>query len=940
MVLQDLLKKTFDIREGEFKVSLLMLGYVFLIITSLLIIKPTVNSLFLSELEVESLPIAFLIVAVVAYISSFFYSKALSRFSLRQVIESTLIITIAVMGGLTVLLKLNLLNAWMLYFFYVWVAIHAVLSASQFWVLANLVYNPREAKRLFGFIGSGAILGGIFGGYLTSILAPIIGNDNLFFLAIFFLFLCIPLLRLIWKLRVAKLNIFKVQKRTIKDSDRPFWLITQSKHLSYLAGIVGVSVLVAKLVDYQFSEFASAAIQDPDELTAFFAFWFSTFNLLSLAIQLFITHRVVGVWGVGSSMLILPLGILLGCLLFFIVPELSVIIFIKAVDGSLKQSINKSASELLALPLPFELKNKTKSFIDVVVDSVATGVAGFILIFVVSGLDLPSIYITGIIILLVLIWIYFVYKVRVEYFKTFRDDLALVLGTKKPAKKILLKGSSAINGMKKVFQSGTEEQLLFMLGKLKEINDKRFVKEVEQLLSHPSVKVRTAAIQNMYFLNNTSLVTEVPDLLASKDEELIIATLEYLLSHASSRRDVVFDQYLNHKDSSIANAALFCLAREARDNESLRRHYHLEERLSDKINQHVFSPTPKKYSPLLIRTLGAANLPVFYAVLEEHLDSEDPEVIPIAIEAAGLSMSPRFIPRLISFVTEKKLRPNALEALNFYGIGLLPLLAEMVHKRMIPLPHCRYVPLIMQHLPSQQTVEYLMSLLEDPDLAVRQETIRALSNLKVAFPEYKFDHLRVVKNILEECKMYHQTLSAMHTQIIISYRNRTKSRQMVTNEERDARASLLELLERRLDAGLERIFKLLGLKYGPKDINIAYEGILSNKQDAQTKAIEFLDSLLYGDLKKKLLPIIENTVLDITSEEVQQNLVQKVPSEYECFTILLNARDHKLRLAVLYLIGKQKNPKYLPLVEMMASNENDAIRAFATEILETFETAT
>ncbi|WFO17576.1 hypothetical protein M601_007950 [Cellulophaga baltica 4] len=53
--------------------------------------------------------------------------------------------------------------------------------------MANLVYNAREAKRLFGFIGSGAILGGILGGYLTSLLAPLIGNENVIFIAALFL---------------------------------------------------------------------------------------------------------------------------------------------------------------------------------------------------------------------------------------------------------------------------------------------------------------------------------------------------------------------------------------------------------------------------------------------------------------------------------------------------------------------------------------------------------------------------------------------------------------------------------------------------------------------------------------------------------------------------------------------------------------------------------
>ncbi|MBT8178714.1 MAG: MFS transporter [Flavobacteriaceae bacterium] len=934
MLLQELLNKSFNIREGEFKISFLMQLYVFLIITSLLIIKPTVNSLFLSELGVENLPVAFLLIAVVAYFSSYFYSKALARLSLRKVIETTLGITIVILATLTVLLKMNLLNAWMLYVFYVWVAIHAVLSASQFWVLANLVFNPREAKRLFGFIGAGAILGGIFGGYLTSILAPVIGNDNIFFLAIGLLVLCIPLLNKIWRLRVINLNKFKAQKRKLRDGDNPLWLIRNSKHLSYLASILGISVLVAKLVDYQFSDFASAAILDPDDLTAFFAFWFSTFNLLSLGIQLFITHRVVGVWGVGISMLLLPLGILAGCLLFLVFPELAIIIFIKAVDGSFKQSVNKSAMELLALPLSFDLKNKTKSYIDVVIDSFATGIAGFILIFLVRGLELPSLYITGIIIILLIVWIYFIYKVRGEYFQTFRDNLSMALRPNEKAKKINPKKRSILNGMKKVFDEGTEAQILFMLGKLREINDNRFMPEVQELLKHPSNKVKTAAIQNFYFLNNTSLTTEVSQLLSSGDEELITATLDYLLLHASEDRGIVFDNYLEHNDPVISRAALFCLAKEARDNPTLHHHYALKERIAQSIQSEREKGANFLYAPTMMNTIGAANIPEFYPVLSQALKSRDENHQRAAIRAIGLSIHPHFLPELLPFLSNKSLRVHVTEALIPYGPQLVPYLIDVIHNRTISLQLCRLIPGVFRSIPSQSAVNALMGLLEDPDLTIRQEAIRSLSDIKKNHPEIRFDHLKVVRKILEECKMYHQTLSAMHSQIIISFRNRTKSRQLVSDEEREARTSLLEILERRLDAGLERIFKLLGLKYSPNEIEIAYEGILSDQHDAQTRAIEYLDNLLYGDLKRKLLPIIEESSLDITSEEVQQRLISKVPSEYECFQILLGSYDHKLKLAVLYLIRKQRNPKYVPLVEQILTTGDERVVEFARKTLE------
>ena len=915
-MVERLIKKIFDVREGEFKVSLWMLAYIFLVIAVLLIIKPTVNALFLSELGIEQLPFAFLLVAVTAVTSSYFYSKAVSRFALKKVIEVTIISSIIILIGLGILLSLNVVSGVLLYFFYIWVAIYAVLSASQFWILANLVFSIREAKRLFGFIGSGAIIGGIFGGYLTSILAPLIGNENLMFVAALLLFFCIPLLRKIWNIRVKKNGSFRKHKNPVNNTEPPLKLILKSKHLTYIASIVAVSVVVAKLVDYLFSEFASSAITDADELTAFFAFWFSTFNLLSLIIQLFFTHRIVGIWGVGFSLLLLPIGIFGGSFLFLLLPELSAVVLIKAMDGILKQSIHKSASELLTLPLPFDLKNKTKSFIDVVVDSLATGVAGCLLIFVVRGLDLPSIYIGILIIVLVCLWLYFIYKVRIEYYKTFRTNLEVLTDSFKKTKKITASKTSVITGMRTVFKNGTEEQILFMLDKLMEINDKRFADDVELLLEHPSNKVKISAIQNLYFLNSKSMTSEVSELLKIEDRDLTIATLAYILSFAHKDKSFVFDAYLENPNERISSAALFCLAREAKHNYSLKQRYSLLDRISKSLVNIEKNTDNISYLETVIEILGVANMPIYYNKLIEFLNHENEEIVMTTIKSIGSTIDPNLGQHIIPFLEQKKYRPTVIEAFKQYGPQILPLLRKNVQQRLQPLSVIRFIPMAMQSFYSKEAVHQLLGILTDNDLTVRLEVVRALSAIRSTHPQLKFNRYKVVSVIFDECKLHHQTLSSMHTQIIISYRNRTKSKKEIGDAERDARTSLLELLERRLDSGLERIFKLLGLRYQQKDVAIAYE---------------FLDNLLTGELKRKLLPIIEESALDISSEEELQKIKHKIPSELECFKLLLQGNDLKIKLAVLYLIAQQKEPRYLSIVEEHLNDADPKIRSFALD---------
>ena len=68
---------------------------------------------------------------------------------------------------------------WVSVAFYVWGALLGILLISQFWTLANGIYDPRQAKRLFGFIGGGVMLGGMTGARLTATIVETVGANTL-----------------------------------------------------------------------------------------------------------------------------------------------------------------------------------------------------------------------------------------------------------------------------------------------------------------------------------------------------------------------------------------------------------------------------------------------------------------------------------------------------------------------------------------------------------------------------------------------------------------------------------------------------------------------------------------------------------------------------------------------------------------------------------------
>lgn len=935
---RNILSNVFDIREGEHRRAFLMQLNIFLIISTLLIVKPAVNGMFLSKFGAENLPNAFVLVAIFAGLVSILYTRVLVRIPLNIIIVRThtwSIITLIVFG---LLLRLNVLEGWVLYLFYIWVAIFAVLSASQFWVLANVVFNAREAKRLFGFIGAGAIAGGIFGGYLTSVTAELVGSENLLFIAALLLLFCIPITQRIWKKEVLPLQSKFVRKKRMKRFDsNPIALIRKSKHLTYLAAIIGTGVIVAKLVEYQFSAIASEQIPDPDDLTAFFGFWFSNFNVISLIVQLFLTRKVVGVYGVGTSLFFLPLGIMLGAILVFIFPELWAVIFIRLMDGSLKQSVNKSAIELMAMPIPLDIKNQTKSFIDIFIDSAATGIGGLILIFLVTGFDLSTRFISLMILALILLWIYFARKIRMEYLRSFKLKIEQVReDSEKKSPAFNLSNESVLMGLRKVLKQGSEKQVAFVLHKIKESPDERLFYDVGALLDHLSPVVRSEALQCLYFFRGNQFTDKVLTMVTDPDQLVKTAAFDYLVAHIPEKKTELLKKFLQDKDYRVRGAALVSLAAETRNNPELKRKFDVEGRIAKKIStlENLKDEDEIRYrKKILLRSIAKANLTAYFWFIAELMNDDDPEIVMQAIESAGLTFSGEFIKPLSGFLNQDPYKGTAKSALQNYGPALLDGLEEVVQKDQWNIEVMRHIPSIIEHFGLQQSVELLFQMIDHPDFGLRMEALRSLNVVKSKHPNLRFHKKEVIRRILDEAHLYLETLTALYTQTRAKTTEESKVATGLPEKLFEARTSLIDLLERRLDGNLERIFWLLGLRYPSEDMLNVYQGIQSKKPEMRINALEFLDNLLETNLKRVLIPIVETVLLENISEEVIKNLNLKVPDEYQCFSMLLAGKDVKIILAVLYLIAQQKNKRYIHLVSTYTQSRNQKIKTFAKQTL-------
>jgi AAA family ATP:ADP antiporter len=111
---------------------------------------------------------------------------------------------------------------------------------------------------------------------------------------------------------------------------------------------------------------AAKAFPDRGAQTAFFASVDLAVNILTLAIQLFLTGRVVRLFGVGLALASLPLLTIFGFGVLVYAPTIVAIVAFQVLRRAGNFGIARPTREVLFTVLPREDRYKSKSFIDTV----------------------------------------------------------------------------------------------------------------------------------------------------------------------------------------------------------------------------------------------------------------------------------------------------------------------------------------------------------------------------------------------------------------------------------------------------------------------------------------------------------------------------------------------------------------------------------------------
>jgi len=392
-------KPWFDLKPGELLPTALMSTYFFLVITSFWILKPIKKSLFLRFHKAQPLELfgmvfrdaraeqlAKLLNMAVAVLAATLFIHLSTRFRRQRLTYVFSAMMLCALAAYTqVLAEPTALTVWS---FYLFGDLFNMLMVASFFAFQNDIVSPDTARRTYGTVVLGGVLGGVVG---STFLKVRIGE----FSTATWLWICFgaTLAVMVIASLVAKVRPRETAKGTTSSLLTGFdagaglagaRVVGRSPYLISIVVLVAMYELVSAVLDFQFSA-TTTHFLDSKAIDQHLATVFMITNWASLAIQLLATGWVMRRFGVSAALSVLPLSVLAVSSGFVLLPGLWVGSFLSIADNALNYSMNQSAKESLYVPTTTLEKYQAKAFIDVFVQRTAK-VGGLLLILMLDGI--------------------------------------------------------------------------------------------------------------------------------------------------------------------------------------------------------------------------------------------------------------------------------------------------------------------------------------------------------------------------------------------------------------------------------------------------------------------------------------------------------------------------------------------------------------------------
>ncbi len=887
-LLKRLLRPIVDVQEHEAVNLVLMFAYSFLAMTAYNILKPLTRSQFIRSLGADNLPYVLITAGVLIGLVMAGYSRAASALPRKAVIPATQ----AVLAGLLVLFWFLFRTGsdWVSVGFYFLGLIMGILLISQFWTLANEIYDPRQAKRVFGFIGGGSSLGGATGSFLLTSLVSITGPNNLLLVSAAILGLCAAIVIAVLR-RERGLSLESVtetgEEGGVKWTEA-FRLLRSSHHLQIIALVIGFAAVGAAIIEQQLNMAAAEFAKGGTDLEKILGSVQLYLSLIGFVIQVWLTSRIHRFLGIGFALLILPVSLGATALVMLFNKALWAPMTARISDTSLRYTVDKTTREILFLPLPAELKSRAKPFVDVTMDRLAKGLGGLLILVLIQpwGLNLTWQQLSYASLTMTALWIAAAMVAKRGYLRAFRQslerkdvaprDLRLRVGDLQTVETLI--GELA---------DPDEQRVIYAIDILESLDKRTLITPL--LLSHESPRVRARALEAMAGAAPAVAERWLPNvqrMLKDADPRVREAAVASLASLRSAPVADLVRPLVEGDDPRLAATASVALAHSGRPEDA-----DLAAATLTRLATDTARPDVRREVAAAIRQVDD---PRVRQLLVPLLYDEAPAVAEEAMASVRATKTGDFsaVPTLIALLRHRRLKRAAREVLVGYGDDVVPALAYFLDDPEEDVWVRRHIPATLARIHSQRSMDALVeSIGRGTDGFLRFKLLEAIDTLHRARPDLRLDPKRFEPLVRREAQRSCTWLSLRHNLFVRAGLPRT--------------ALLDRALGDKLARSRDRIWRLLATLHSPADIDAARAAVEGRDPRPRASALEYLDNVLEGGVRRMVMPLLD----DMPEEERVRRgnvLISSRPRDVEETLLqLINDDDQVVAASAILLAAEQ-----------------------------------
>lgn len=259
--------------------------------------------------------------------------------------------------------------------------VYAVVMIELFWTYANDVVTESEAKRIYGLVGLGGILGGIAGGAFVDVLTRTLGAMNLLLVAAVLVVGCAAIGSLTERV-LAPPPRKPPEHASAASAFDGISEVGKSRYLVLLISVVVAYEITATLCDYGVNVLFEHAHYSETELTRLYGRLGWVSSATAVVVQVALAPLVLP--SRRTSLLLPPLALLASIVGVVVLPVVATAFVMATVDRGLNYSIQQATRESLYVPLSDVQKYKAKAFIDMFVDRAAKALGSIALLVLIA----------------------------------------------------------------------------------------------------------------------------------------------------------------------------------------------------------------------------------------------------------------------------------------------------------------------------------------------------------------------------------------------------------------------------------------------------------------------------------------------------------------------------------------------------------------------------